>query len=475
VTAVPMSSWRANVNPAVRDVDVVVVGGGPAGMAAAGSLAMSGASVVLVDENESLGGQYYKRRSGSVLDRYGDFRRVGTEMAAWVRRAGADVVSRTQVWGVADDRRTLLLASRGDTASAVRGQVLIVATGAQERVIPFPGWQLPGVVTAGLALHLATIDRVPVGKRVAVAGTGPFLLPVACQLLDVGCEVVGVFERSRPYRPAGNTLRSLLYPHRLIELGGYLARLRKAGVAVRQGTRVLEAVGESHVEGCSVADIKGQTEWIGIDALAVGDGFRPVVELLDLLGASTKMDPHSGSRHAVVDEYGATSIPWVYAAGESAGVAGAQAAVLRGRLAGVAAGRALGLRSCTDRERERLLARHRRATRFAEFSAVLFPPHTEAARSMPDATEVCRCEGITAGQIRAVVSRGWDDLHSTKGATRAGMGLCQGRECGFAVSCLTTPFDSSPSVMDSFSVRMPLRPILIRDILAMPTSNGNPE
>src|SRR5690606_33120118 len=131
-----------------------------------------------------------------------DFRPAGTELINAVRNSGVRVSTGQLVWGVDDDGRTLLTATVDRAAtSAVQADAVIVATGAFERAIPFPGWQLPGVVTPGYALHLATCDVEPVGRRVLLAGTGPFLLPVACALLDVGVEVVGIAEANQPYRP----------------------------------------------------------------------------------------------------------------------------------------------------------------------------------------------------------------------------------------------------------------------------------
>ena len=167
--------------------DVAVIGGGPAGLAAAAQLGQAGADVVLLDEAPRLGGQYFKRRHGAVLAAHGDYRPEGTRLIEAARAAGVRGLPGRLVWGVGDDGRTLLTAglTAGDPL-AITPRACIVATGAYERSIPFPGWQLPGVVTPGHALHLATCDLVPLGQRVLIAGTGPFLLAAACAVLRAG-------------------------------------------------------------------------------------------------------------------------------------------------------------------------------------------------------------------------------------------------------------------------------------------------
>lgn len=447
------------------DVDAVVVGGGAAGMVAARDLARAGASVALLDEHHELGGQYYRRRSGAVLVRDGDLRPRGTRLAAEVRAAGVAVHTATTVWGVGDDRRTVLATrAAGDGVLRVRGTTAVVATGAHERSVPFPGWQLPGVVTPGCALHLATIDRVPVGRRTAVAGSGPFLLPVACALLDVGVEVVGVFEAGRPYRPDRRALDAARYPRRLVELGGYLARLARAGVRVHQGWHVAAAHGDPAVEGIRLRGPRGREREIAVDAAAVGFGFRPNTELLALFGAEVRPDPATWDLVPVCDELGRTSVPGLVAAGEARGVAGVHAATVRGALAAVAAAEHLGLRG-DDEIDPRLLRRARAADAFARLTAARYPVPHRLVAAAPDATLVCRCEGVTAGEVRAAAATGWNDMDATKGASRAGMGPCQGRQCAYAVAELVRQCTGT-APRRVFSPQMPLKPVRVAELLA---------
>ena len=438
---------------AESEADVAVVGGGPSGLHAALVLARGGLSVVLLDESDTLGGQYYKRRAEQLAAAFGDFRPRGTELIRQVRAAGVDCRTGTLVWGAEDAGRTLFTS---DVHTGALGRMstraTLAATGAYERSLPFPGWTLPGVVTPGFALHLATMDRVPVGSRVVLAGTGPFLLPVACALLEVGVRIEALVELNHPYRPSASVVGGALrQPARLAEAARYLLTLARHGVRVEQGARVLAAYGDTQVTAVDIAGADSSVRRVETDALCVGFGFRPSTELPRLLGCRTQADPTGTEQLPVVDGDGATSVDGLYVAGDCAGIAGVHAAGVRGQLAAHAILRRLAPEPAPMRVAG-LRRRARALNRFAALADRLYP--LPAMADIPDDTQVCRCEGVSAGQIRQAAATGWNDLHGTKAATRAGMGPCQGRECGHIVAALAGRGEA-----ESFAARMPVRPL----------------
>jgi len=441
--------------------DVVVVGGGPAGLTVAYSLATSGADVVLIDESESLGGQYYRRRSPDILEDYGDFRPKGAALIRAARQAGVrDYIGRV-AWGIErGDRLVVHTSAVSDEPRALRfeTQYLVVAAGAFERSMPFEGWTLPGVVTPGYALHLATCDRVALGKRVVVAGSGPFLLVAASAIVSAGGGVAAVVELNTPYRVSWLGLQAGLYPGRMLELGKYLGTLALHRVPILQGRRIVRAEGASAVTHVSLrrSDASRQVESLECDGLAVGFGFRPASELLQLLKVDGLQDPF-GDFYPLLDEEGATSQDDVYAVGEVARGAGVGSAIASGVIVAAAIARRFGHRPPNRLAVVRARRRLQRANAFAGIVSQLFPSEPRDWGTATDGTIVCRCESVSAWQIREATGSGWMDVDGVKAATRAGMGPCQGRECALAVRQIVLAAGARQGNL--FSVRQPVKPI----------------
>ncbi|XVS60855.1 NAD(P)/FAD-dependent oxidoreductase [Actinosynnema sp. CA-299493] len=426
--------------------DVLVIGGGPAGMAAALAARRHGAKhVVLLEAGDDVGGQYWRhppahRADPDEAEWHHGWQRFLDLRAALLRDPRCEVVTNAHVWSVdcRDGMPPLVHVLVGEVDGRARVPrtfdpvVLVLATGAQERTLPFPGWDLPGVVTAGAAQALAKGERVAVGRRVLVAGSGPFLLPAVSSLVRVGARVVGVVEAAGPARLAkgwgAKPWRLAAARGKGVELAGYLRVLAAHRIPYRVGAAVVAAHGAERVEAVTVArltadwsPVPGTERRVEVDAVCVGHGFVPRAELAIAAGCAL------GEDGAVeVDDHQRTSVPGVLSAGELTGIGGVDLALAEGLVAGAAAAGGTPAPA----------ALRRRAV-FREFATRLAAAHAigSGRRSwVDDGTVVCRCEDVTAGALRRAAeltrSRG---LRSLKLTTRAGLGLCQGRTCGPAV------------------------------------------
>ncbi|MFC4590088.1 FAD/NAD(P)-dependent oxidoreductase [Sphaerisporangium corydalis] len=426
--------------------DLAVVGAGPAGMAAAVEAARAGLAVVLVDSGARLGGQYYRhapegfhaRRPGAL---HHGFRRF-TRMAAALDASGAEVRLGRRVWAVEkvtgpgeDDLVAVhcLAGERDERRETVLARRLLIATGAHDRPLPFPGWDLPGVFTAGGAQALLKGDLVVAGRTVVVAGTGPFLLPVAAGLAAAGARVAGVFEANGRF---GLAPAVLAHPGKLVEAAGYARRLAAHRVPYLGRHAVVAAHGGDELTHVTVARLgrdwtPGARRTIECDALAVGYGFVPQIELATQLGCATRGGGDGPA--VVVDEGMRTSVPGVYAAGEPTGVGGAELAEVEGGIAGRALAADLG----RDAGRAPGSARRRAAlTAFAAAMTRAYPVRDGWQGWLLDDTLICRCEEVPYARIKEARALGATDARSLKLLARPGMGWCQGRMCGYAVARL---------------------------------------
>ena len=451
--------------PERASYDVVVIGGGPSGMAAAVEAAVDGARVALLDQQARLGGAYW-RHHPSQLDGdsqlhhdWSTFRRlrarldtvdVRTEHSVWAleRVPGAFVV-RATAGEVA--RRPVII----DAASVV------VATGAYERVVPFAGWTLPGVSTVGAGQALLKGTLVAPGARVLVAGAGPLLLVVADGLLRSGVDVVAVAEASHPTKYGLHPSSWSGAASRAREGAAYARTLAEHRVSYHAGYHVVRAWGEGRVEHAEIATRRGRSREYDVDALLVSHGFTPQLELLLQAGARSRVDD-DGSLAVEVDVEQRTSVPGLLATGEVTGVGGANLAILEGYVAGrTLSGRAV------DRKVHERIAVHRR---FARAMHSVHAVGGDPLAALPDDVLVCRCEEVSAGDIRrACRDLGVDDVRGAKLMTRAGMGLCQGRMCARNVADTVALASGRSSTVDDVrraAERLPVQPVPIANLAA---------
>jgi thioredoxin reductase len=414
---------------AVLDCDVAVVGAGPAGVAAACRSAESGARTAVLDEGLAPGGQIYRHRPGTEPPE---------PSRAWIERlsrSGAAIVEGASVFDLARDGAVFRLdAETPDGARRVAAKAIVLATGARELFLPFPGWTLPGVMGAGGAQALLKSGASFRGRTAVVAGSGPLLLPVAASLAKAGAEVALVAEQAGLAALAGFGAALARFPGKLLEAARYRAAF--FGTPYRTGSWIAEARGAGRLESVVVSDGRQRFE-MECDLAAVGYGLVPNTELARLLGCELR------GGLVAVDANQQTSVEGVYGAGEPCGIAGVDVAIAEGEIAGIgAAGRAdpSGVRApaCSRASGRRLAARMERA----------FRPRAELrALARPD-TIVCRCEDTPLSALESCSSS-----REAKLASRAGMGPCQGRVCGPALQFLFG--------WDSDTVRPPARPALI--------------
>jgi NADPH-dependent 2,4-dienoyl-CoA reductase/sulfur reductase-like enzyme len=430
-------------------IDVAVVGAGPAGLAAALAAGDLGCEVTLIDAGSGLGGQLY--RPGLLFPGRGQDRHAATEQLpprlARIRQVRqVRHLAATSAGPATRDHDgvvTLWVGGlEGGAETTVEVRVVVLATGASELVLPFPGWDLPGVTTAGAAQALLKSQGVTVGRRVLVGGSGPLLLPVAASLAEAGVHVVAVLEATPA--PAGLPQAAGLaaFPGQLPEATGYAALLARLGVPVRTGYAVVACRGAGRVERAVVARLDqdwrpvpgGQWEE-AVDAVHLSFGFSPALELPRALGCAEV--PHLLRPAAAVacDTDQATSVPGVFAAGQVTGAAGAEVSELEGYLAGTSAAHYLGrVHPDAFAERTRALrarlddARRRAAPLDAAYP---LPP---GWLEWPDAgTVVCRCQETRWSEIDAAMAAGARTVPAVQEATRCGTGYCQGRVCGPAL------------------------------------------
>ncbi|WP_166352260.1 NAD(P)/FAD-dependent oxidoreductase [Phytoactinopolyspora limicola] len=447
-------------------VDVLVLGAGPAGLAAATAAVHAGARVTVVDAGPTPGGQYWRHPPGSSPPGIGQHPTTRVyRMLAETVRARTRYLSGHDVWAVERDDDGFAAHTVHEGAEVtVHARRLVLATGAHDRSLPFPGWDLPGVYSAGGAQSLWKGHRVTIGPRVAVGGTGPFLLPVAADLAAHGARVVGVFEANHPRSWSRHLPAVTSSVGTFLRGAGHVATLSRHRVRPRVRHAVVAAHGDDHVEAVTVVRltpewtvVPGSSRVVECDAVAVGWGFTPRLELPLALGCTTRLGA-DGSLVVRVDDHQATDVTGVYAAGEVCGVGGAALAVVEGELAGLAAA---GARAVPDRDRlARLLGRRAQLRRFAQAIHEVYPVRPGWLSWLRPDTLVCRCEEVTVATVtNAVHELGATDARSVKLLTRAGMGWCQGRMCGTGVAALAGAEAGTAATPHAFAERPVATPI----------------
>lgn len=452
--------------------ELLIVGAGPAGMAAACEAASHGVRVAVLDNQVSPGGQIYRNvdratdRQERILGQ--DFVK-GRSLVERFKQAGGSYFAEASVWFFDEKRRVGVLI--GDKSYFVTADKLALATGAQERPMPIKGWQLPGVMTAGAGqILLKSAGMVP-NSRVVLAGTGPLLLLLAYQYLQAGVTIDALVDTT----PRGAILRSLGKLFEALPAADYLVKglkmmlaIRRAGIPVYQGVEGLRAVGEEKLEAVRFdtgkKGFKTLTDCeLRADTLLLHQGVIPNIRLPLAAGCDIEWEARQQSWIVLTDQWGRSSDADIYVVGDGSRISGAEASAYHGRLAGMHAAFELGkinagkldtLSTPVVKARDRHLSiRPFLDSCYTPSSSYLVPD---------DNTLVCRCEEITAGEIRQAVQLGCTGPNQVKSFTRCGMGPCQGGQCGSTVShIISQQLDKPMAEVGCLRVRPPLSPITL--------------
>ncbi|MGD9125056.1 MAG: FAD-dependent oxidoreductase [Desulfarculaceae bacterium] len=454
-----------------RKFQALIIGLGPAGMAAAVELAQKGVQVAVVDENPEPGGQIYRQPpdeftiedQGFLGVRY----RVGQNIIRQFNQLKDKITifSNTMAWGFFEGT-TMALEHEGHI-ELVEFDKLILCEGAMERSIPFPGWTLPGIMTAGGLQKMIKHQRMLPGKRFLLSGASPLQLSVAASLVKDGAEVAALCEATS-IRESLKLLPKIIRQKGLFkEAVSYLFPVLKKSVPILRPYSVISAKGDNKVREATVArldenwaPISGTEKTFEVDVISLGYGFLPVARLARLCGCAQVYDPVLKSWKPKTDVFMQTSVENIYTAGDSSGVEGADLAEVEGRIAGVHAAAELAKISMDERD-QRLKSHFRTRDRIKGYSNVLnqvFSPRSGLYTFMEDDTIVCRCEQITASEVFAGIEKGYRNINEIK-RIRVCMGPCQGRTCESIVTQLMLNKGITIEEIGHMTIRPPIAPM----------------
>lgn len=446
--------------------DVLVIGAGPAGISAALQLATFGCHVTVVDDQPAPGGRIFA--AIETRSAYNAEDRTGAALVAEFRAAGGTYLSSAEVWQIETGPRVFL--SQGGAARMIEPQFVLMATGAQERPMPFVGWQLPGVMTVGGAQLLLKVARQIPDEPVWLAGTGPLLLLYANQLAAAGGQIAGILDTTpkvSPIRAARALPAAFQYGWRDL-LRGLRWRWTARHTRTISDVVSIEGVGDERLERVRYTTSSGTAGEVETHLLFIHDGVVPSVHGTLAAGCEHHWNRQQRCFEPVVDGYGRSSQPGIFVAGDGGTIAGARAAALSGRLAAI--GIALAGNRITpeaaDEAAKPIRASLRAAGRFRRFLDGLFPP---AELVIADKTMVCRCEEVSAGTLRAALAgRAQLGADGVKIATRAGMGPCQGRQCGLSITRLIAEVHGGArDVVELPRIRPPLKPLTLKELATL--------
>ena len=450
-----------------KHYDFAVIGAGPAGLSAAVLATELGLNTVVLDEQASPGGQIYRaieQASASLKSLLGPDYAHGAQPVSALRKSQVEYQPNTSVWSLNREHEIGLL--QNGKARFISAERVLIATGAMERPFPIPGWTLPGVMTAGAGQILLKAGALAPTQAVILAGGGPLLYLLAWQYLQAGVSIGALLDTT----PRANARAAAPLLPGFLALPAYLRKgltllkeIRKAGIPHHKHISGLRALG---TEQLKTVEYQHQGRWQRLDTnlLLLHQGVVPNVQMSRVTGCEHIWDEAQLCWKPKLDDYGNSSIDGLMVAGDNGGILGARAAELGGQLAALDCAYKLGKLSQAERKQRaapllKQIHKERKARRFLD---VLYKPLPQFRSPPDDDTLVCRCEEVTAGEIRRTVELGCLGPNQTKSFCRAGMGPCQGRLCGLTVAEVIAEKRSVPvSEVGYYRLRPPLKPITL--------------
>jgi NADPH-dependent 2,4-dienoyl-CoA reductase/sulfur reductase-like enzyme len=478
-----------------KTFDIAVIGGGPAGMAAAQTAASNGASVILIDDANTLGGHFYKELPANFgnTSKYLHQKKLREikRRQQTLTQSGAEVLLNARVWGIFDEKGATLnkepcefkthfslhLDHSLSGITSIQASHLILSPGVYDRPLPFPGWELPGVLTPGAVQMQIEKQGLLPGQRVLVAGSGPLQMIVAAALARHGVEVVAMLDTCSAFEGL---------PKILGALGGLRSRLKEGlesiGVLARHRVLILfrhavyRALGtrDTGVNGVVIGKvdreghpIPGSQRELQVDTICMAYGFIPSIAITLHLGCEHRYDTDLQAFIPEHNEYLETSVPGIFVAGDITGVGGKPLADLQGQLAAITA--LEQLKKITGETatiiRKRLTSAVRREKRFSRWLWNRYRIRPGLLELVDDDTCLCRCEAVRIGPFRESLKNGGQDLYGVKLRTRLGMGQCQGRYCVPNAALFIAAQSGKPvSQLALPSIRPPIFPVRLKDI-----------
>jgi NADPH-dependent 2,4-dienoyl-CoA reductase/sulfur reductase-like enzyme len=459
--------------------DVAIVGSGFSGIVAANRLADHNLNVVLLDENIHIGGQILRtipeRLGAHTASESDKVRKTGFRFIDNIKQKKITVMNQTVVLAIYPERE-LLVEKDEKRVFTIKPEIILFATGARERFLPFKGWTLPGVISTGAVQVLMKSSGILFSKKILIGGSGLFLFAVAHDFVKNGGRVIGVLEQTPMIGKLALLAQASHQFSKLTEGARYISKLFFSRVPIRHRTKIIEARGDQYLREVLTAKVdqkgavrEGSETIYKTNALAIGYGFTPNIELAQLAGCELEYKEGKGGWVVKVRDDLETSIQNIYAAGEITGIAGALKSLNEGALVALSILKTLG--KLDEREFlpqfQRLATQRKHHLRFGNYFNAFYKIPDEAINLIPDETVICRCEDVTMGDIRNALSNGFQTPGAIKRATRIGMGRCQGRICGSVLYDIVAAYTKKPgSKIPLLSVRPPVKPVSLGSLAA---------